>query len=479
MRRFIAAAVAFWSGLAALTATGQSVPADFWGTDAMPDIRQGANLQTDQIQFLLLWLGFYYGEIDGDWDDETRQSVERFQSSLGATMDGYLTAEQEDLLRTRGQRARSNAGFEDVSDEWTGITVALPLGYLSYPEVDPDDKYNVYYYAKGSTTLEVRLSRDNRRWGAREFLNALKRALNDIDGAEILMENVEGNEVRLAMQSDGRINLYIYRTERELRGIKVSFEADRLDFFSPIFRQIIAGLRPFEGAGLSETEIDRRIRAGRYPRRQRLPEELISLASSGSGSVVSYQGHILTNHHVVSGCQRLTVNNGNPAVLLGVDVVNDLALIRADRFIDRTPIRFRDGEADLGETIIVIGYPVFSMSQSMNVTEGIVSSNKGLFDDRTRIQITAPVQPGNSGGPVLDLSGHQVAVVVSKASAVLRFQRDVENMSWVIRSSVAQSFLRDLGVRPLLAPDMPGSGTPREVAESAGAATVRVECHAQ
>ena len=67
-----------------------------------------------------------------------------------------------------------------------------------------------------------------------------------------------------------------------------------------------------------------------------------------------------------------------------------------------------------------MGFPVFDVSQSINITDGIVSSTVGLRGDRTHVQITAPVQPGNSGGPVLDRHGAQVAVVVSKVGDVTR-----------------------------------------------------------
>src|SRR4029077_18418126 len=98
-----------------------------------------------------------------------------------------------------------------------------------------------------------------------------------------------------------------------------------------------------------------------------------------------------------------------------------------------------------GEEIIVIGFPLKGLlSSAPTITTGIVSSLAGLRDDRTRFQISAPVQPGNSGGPVLDKSGNVVGMVVSKLN-VLRIARmtgDIpQNVNFAIPVSILTSVL--------------------------------------
>ena len=100
-----------------------------------------------------------------------------------------------------------------------------------------------------------------------------------------------------------------------------------------------------------------------------------------------------------------------------------------------------------GEKVISIGYPVFSLTQAQNVTDGIISSPYGMEGDLLHMQVTAPIQPGNSGGPVLDAHGRQVAVVVAKPSEAARSSRSIENVAWVIRGEVAIDFLERYGIR--------------------------------
>src|ERR1700752_2730282 len=132
-------------------------------------------------------------------------------------------------------------------------------------------------------------------------------------------------------------------------------------------------------------------------------------ASSGTGFALGNGSSILTNFHVVDGCKSVRIANGGVGQIKLLDRRNDIAVIQPDRPING-PLRFRSGtQLKPGEEIIVIGFPLRGLlSAAPTVTTGIVSSLAGLRDDRTRFQISAPVQPGNSGGPVLDRAGNVV-----------------------------------------------------------------------
>src|SRR5262249_39151256 len=124
-------------------------------------------------------------------------------------------------------------------------------------------------------------------------------------------------------------------------------------------------------------------------------------ASSGTGFAIGSGSSVLTNFHVVDGCKSVRVANGGAGQIKIRDRRNDIAVIQPDRPINGA-LHFRPGnQLKLGEEIIVIGFPLRGLlSSSPTVTNGIVSSLAGLRDDRTRFQISAPIQPGNSGGPV-------------------------------------------------------------------------------
>jgi S1-C subfamily serine protease len=127
--------------------------------------------------------------------------------------------------------------------------------------------------------------------------------------------------------------------------------------------------------------------------------------SSGSGVVIGAKGEVLTNAHVVEGCQKITVKDasGNPetALLVARDERNDLAVIRLAWPASSVAV-FREGAPiRAGDVIVALGYPLSGvLATTANVSVGNVSALAGPADDSRYLQISAPVQPGNSGGPL-------------------------------------------------------------------------------
>ncbi len=140
-------------------------------------------------------------------------------------------------------------------------------------------------------------------------------------------------------------------------------------------------------------------------------------ASSGTGFFISKNGHIVTNNHVIKGCNEVqALFNGRrlEAQIIAKDNLNDLAVLRVDQ---KPPHIFplSSGNPKLLQDIYVAGYPFGKfMSSSIKVTKGIVSALAGLGDNYSEIQIDAAIQPGNSGGPIVDEFGNIVGVAVAK-----------------------------------------------------------------
>lgn len=212
------------------------------------------------------------------------------------------------------------------------------------------------------------------------------------------------------------------------------------------------------------------------------PRDQGSIVSSGSGFFISADGRALTNAHVVQGCNQLQVRSGEQhgdAQVLVRDEINDLAVLTTDL----KPLRIASWRSTIrqGEDVAVYGYPLLGdLASSGNITTGIVTALAGLHDDTRHLQISAPVQPGNSGGPVLDHQGNVVGVVRSKyrALAALKIWGEIpENVNFAIKVSVVLSFLDanrvshvDVGGgvgQPLSTPD---------IVDLARAFTVQIEC---
>jgi serine protease Do len=165
------------------------------------------------------------------------------------------------------------------------------------------------------------------------------------------------------------------------------------------------------------------------------------------GFFVSSLGYVLTNAHVVDGCSLIEVVGPNGLARVRViakDATSDLALLKSELTPPKLA-QLRTG-VRLGETVAAFGYPLLGMlSTTGNFTLGNVTSLTGLRDDTRYLQISTPVQPGNSGGPLLDESGNFVGVVSAKLNALrvmLATNGDIpQNVNFAIKSSVAATFL--------------------------------------
>lgn len=168
--------------------------------------------------------------------------------------------------------------------------------------------------------------------------------------------------------------------------------------------------------------------------------------SSGTGFAISSNGYILTNYHVIENAKSIEVKgiNGNFTRKLYAKVVvfdkrNDIAIIKIEdsRFttLGTIPYTFREEVADVGENVFVLGYPMTeTMGEEVKLTNGIVSSKTGYKGDIALYQISAPVQPGNSGGPLFDKNGNLLGVINAKHS-------HAENVGYAIKASYLVSLM--------------------------------------
>ncbi len=197
----------------------------------------------------------------------------------------------------------------------------------------------------------------------------------------------------------------------------------------------------------------------------------------GSGVVVSDAGDIVTNEHVIRNCARVRIQPAGLEVkVVAKDARNDLALLRGEGQT-LLAVRLRSGRnVRLGEEVVALGYPLKGvLSSGTVVTTGIVNALSGLNDDTSAFQISATVQPGSSGGPILDRSGSLVGIV--RARLLPTGPANPQNVNFGINLATVGSFLDSHSVAFQVA--QPG-GKPAEMAdlvERARRSTVQVECY--
>lgn len=175
---------------------------------------------------------------------------------------------------------------------------------------------------------------------------------------------------------------------------------------------------------------------------------------TGTGFALN-RGYIATNHHVIDGAHNIKVygvkgnfNVGYNAQVVLSDAHNDLAVIKINdsRFTSfgTIPYRVKTAMAEVGEEVFVLGYPMTStMGEEIKLTTGVVSSRSGFQGDLSLYQTTAPIQPGNSGGPLFDNSGNLIGIVNSK-------HRGAENVGYAIKASYLSNLIQSGSMSGLL-----------------------------
>lgn len=142
-----------------------------------------------------------------------------------------------------------------------------------------------------------------------------------------------------------------------------------------------------------------------------------SSTGQGSGVIVTREGHVLTNYHVIAGQEKIsvTMHGGKvlPARVIGEDTFLDVAVLKIDGESDFTPLKFGDSsKVEVGQMVLAIGNP-FGLGET--VTQGIISAKERSLSDSQRdlFQTDAAINPGNSGGPLVNLRGEIIGINVA------------------------------------------------------------------
>ncbi len=177
--------------------------------------------------------------------------------------------------------------------------------------------------------------------------------------------------------------------------------------------------------------------------------------SSGTGFSISSTGIIVTNYHVIENATKISVRGINSefdktykARVLVSDKNNDLTLIQIDDYSftesNTIPYTIKTKISNVGENIFALGYPLRAiMGDEIKLTNGIISSKTGFQGDITSYQVSAPVQPGNSGGPLFDSNGNVIGIINAKLTIA-------ENAAYAIKASYLMNLIDLLNTQPKL-----------------------------
>lgn len=203
---------------------------------------------------------------------------------------------------------------------------------------------------------------------------------------------------------------------------------------------------------------------------------------SGTAFAISDDGWLLTNAHVVSKCTRVEIKGLGFSEPPKLDETNDLAALKVTPSRPISAVQFRKSPIRLGEDIVAIGFPLAGLlSDSIKVTTGNVNALAGISNDTRYIQISTPIQPGNSGGPVVDNRGTLIAITTATLSKDVADKIGItaQNVNFAVRASVAELFLQSRGIayRSLETDEHPVTLSTADLADKTTASVFPVFCY--
>lgn len=196
----------------------------------------------------------------------------------------------------------------------------------------------------------------------------------------------------------------------------------------------------------------------------------------GSGVVVSRAGDIVTNEHVIQGCQKVRALPGGQEVrVISKDSKNDLALLKLESG-SPPPVLLRSGRGiRLGDDLVAVGYPLRGLlSSGPIVTSGITNALSGLGNDTSAFQMSATVQPGSSGGPIFDRHGLLVGIVRQRLLPTA--PANPQNVNFGINLATVSGFLDAHSVAYGVAAASKTELSVSEIVSRVQSSTVQIEC---
>ncbi|MBX9961276.1 MAG: S1C family serine protease, partial [Burkholderiaceae bacterium] len=187
-------------------------------------------------------------------------------------------------------------------------------------------------------------------------------------------------------------------------------------------------------------------------------------SSSGTGFFVSRDGYLITNHHVVAGATEIeiTMNDGRklPATVVSSDSSNDVALLKVDA--KTTPLAIvSTTNVKKGMEVFTLGFPVVGIQgQEQKATYGRINALSGIQGDIRFFQIDVPIQPGNSGGPLITDEGQIIGIVTASLNQinVLKATGTLpQNVNYAVKSEYIAPLLQFAKIQPQSANPMPGA----------------------
>ena len=471
------------SGLWAPVSAQTNLPAYVQAEDAFVHLTLDQRIK---LQVLLTAAGYWPAVPDENFSTRLFNAILRFEGDNGFVPLGILNDQQMDRLKSVAAPYLNAWRFEVVKHPMINNQIWVPMGLPL--EEEPTTTGLRFVNRPLGVVLTYDFFPDfNPRFSFESLRNKLERS-----GARIYYSKLYGNEFFALSYSDGITDAYVRYHQIGGGGIGFSLywnhaateaHIERIATLISASLWSSAGGAPFIAPFTVRPMPPEATRPNpEAPPAPSVPQQSEPhRAGSGTGIFVTNEGHLITNAHVVKDCSEIRVGTGSGNLevgsLVAKDPTNDLALLKVNAKPSKVgALRFG---VRVGENVEAFGYPLSQvLATSGNFTTGNVTALAGLGDDSRFYQISAPVQPGNSGGPLLDENGNLVGIVSSKLNvwSEIKAQGDIpENVNFAIKASAAAQFLQDNGIKFQIGEATQAMKGP-DLADEAKAMSAYVEC---
>ena len=423
----------------------------------------------------LITTGDFSGLMDYGFTRRLYRSLTSFENREGFTADGIITASERDRLDNYSRKFFSDLGVEMVQHPLSGATLPVPKAIFD----TSNRTENGFAYERSDKSLSLNFVAYPS--SQRSFTGLFERFSTDTGTRQVDYKILrEHFFVASGTYKGRRFYTWMSKVPIGTTGFTLSWSSN----FNSLGAKLSILL-----ANSFDINTNRNKRDGEdidifsdAPDVDANPLEATS--STGTGFFISSAGHLITNAHVVDQCTQIRVrlprNQWTNADIVTKRDDLDLALLTTKERNSGSFAEIRSSmSVKLGEDAIAFGFPLTgALSSDGNLTVGNISSLSGWQNDRTKFQISAPVQPGNSGGPLVDRSGRVIGVVVAKLNAieVAKVTGDIpQNVNFAIKSDVLIGFLDWIGSKYNLAVNE-RSLTTAEIGTSVQDYTSLVEC---
>lgn len=420
-----------------------------------------------ELQEALAWYGLYAGKIDGSFGRGTRAAIAAWQQNTGYEPTGVFSTAQRESLLADHQTELAAFGFAYMSEPEAGIKMTLPMAMLQFDHYEPPfvhfteingsglrlilisepgDKATLFGLYDVLQTLEVVPAEGERSRGDRSFsINAASDSVASYAYAELTDGAVKGYLVVWKPQDAARM-------ARILPLMQASFGSTGAKALDP-------GLAPMDDSA----------RAGLLSGLEIKEPKL-----SRSGFYVTAKGDVVTTTEAVAQCGRVTIDTDTEATVLAQDASSGLAILRPKRALaPEIFARLQAGQARAGAQISVAGYSYEGKLPAPVLTLGTLAETVGLNGEAGVARLSAPLLPGDAGGPVLDATGSVIGMVLAGVKTGAKVLP--EGVAFAVQTSGIAQALRSAGIaEPVV--DVSTLATPDDLSAAGMGMTVLVSC---